>query len=210
PKLTLEANKIFKHISKPQIKQTYKELLVAPNRLRSEFEKLIDVEIANAKRGKEAWIKACFNNLADASMVEKLYAASKANVKIQLVIRGICILRAGVPKLSENIEIVSIVDRFLEHSRVFIFANAGKPKFFIGSADWMTRNLDYRIEVATPIYDKEIQADLLHILNLQLKDNTHARSLEINHINEYIQRPVRARKIRSQEAIYAYLKAKYS
>ncbi|MEG2665736.1 MAG: polyphosphate kinase 1, partial [Bacteroidales bacterium] len=176
PKITLEVKEVFKTIGNPGNPHdyTYHSLLVSPRNLRSGFEERIDREIANAKAGKPAWMKICLNNLADAHMVDKLYEAGKAKVKIQMIVRGICILKPGVKGLSENIEAISIVDRFLEHTRVFIFCNNEKPEYYIGSADWMTRNLDHRIEVDCPIYDKEIQNDLFQIINLQLMDNTHA------------------------------------
>lgn len=212
PKITKEINAVFKLITSSDKKSSSKELLVAPHELRHGFEKLIDIEIANAKAGKPAWIKAKMNSLADVSMVNKLYEASKANVKVSLVVRGICILKTGIPDLSSNIEVVSVVSRFLEHSRVFIFGNAGKPKFYIGSADWMTRNLDYRVEVATPIYDENIQEDLLTMIDIQLSDNTHARYVTADETtNNTYKRPKNgSKRINSQEKIYEYLKKKYS
>lgn len=210
PSITQEVKKVFANIANPVLRPftDYQELLVSPYSLRSSFEFFIDEEIAFAKAGKAAWMKICINNLADTAMIDKLYEASKAGVKIEMVVRGICMLKPGVKGLSENISITSIVDRFLEHTRVFIFCNGGIPLYYIGSADWMTRNLDHRIEVACPIYDPEIQADLLKIINLKLSDNTHAR--EVNAFAEHIYKEPKSRKIRSQEAVFKYLKAKYS
>ena len=120
--------------------------------------------------------------------------------------RGTCVLKSGIPDLSENIEIISIVDRFLEHSRVFIFCNSGKSKYYISSADWMKRNFDYRVEVACPIEDKRLQQELLDILNIQLADNTKARMLSFRNYNHY--KKTNHKKIRSQVEIYDYLKKK--
>lgn len=212
PAITQEVAKVFETIRRHDyIPFTdYKALLVSPFTLRKGFTALIDAEIAHAKKGREAWMKICLNNLADTAMIDKLYEASRAGVKIDMVVRGICMLKPQVKGMSENIRVVSIVDRFLEHTRVFIFANGGKPLYYIGSADWMTRNLDHRIEVACPIYDTHIQQDLLHILNLQLSDNTHARLITPQAEHVYKQAKKGEKNIRSQEAIFHYLKQKYS
>jgi polyphosphate kinase len=118
-------------------------------------------------------------------MIKILYEASKAGVKINLVVRGICCLVPGVKGLSENIEVISIVDRFLEHTRIYIFYNNGNKKYFLSSADWMKRNLSRRIEVAFPIYDKETKMDIQKVINLQLSDNQKARIIDQNQTNEY-------------------------
>ena len=134
--------------------------------MRKRLVQLINKEIQNAKAKKPASIVLKLNNLVDAEMIRKLYEAGAEGVKIKLIVRGICSLVAGVNGLSENIEAISIVDKYLEHSRVFIFHNNGDEKYFISSADWMTRNLDHRSEVAVPIYDKEIQQQLKKIIDL--------------------------------------------
>jgi len=146
------------------------------------------------------------NNLVDEAMVKKLYKASNAGVKIRLIIRGICVLIPGVKGLSENIEAISIVDRFLEHSRVIVFANCGDPKYFITSADWMIRNFDNRIEVACPIEDKAIQKELWDMLQIQLSDNVKARIIGADEPNKY--KSTDGPTVRSQTTIYEYLREK--
>lgn len=139
--------------------------------MRRKITSLIDDEIKNAQAGKQAYIKLKLNNLIDSPIIKKMYDASQAGVKIECVIRGICGLIPGIKGVSENITIRSVVGRYLEHSRIMIFANAGKPKYFISSADWMERNIDKRIEVTTPIIDKEIQKELSFIFETLMKDN---------------------------------------
>jgi polyphosphate kinase len=153
----------------------YKHLIVSPHYTRSRFYKLIDREIHNALVGNEAYIKLKMNSLSDFPMIDKLYEASRAGVKIQLQIRGICSLISGVKDMSENIEAISIVDNYLEHSRVYIFANNGDPEVFISSADFMTRNLDGRVEVTCPIYDESIKKELIDTFNIGWKGNVKAR-----------------------------------
>jgi len=153
----------------------YKHLIVSPHYTRSRFYKLIDREIHNALVGNEAYIKLKMNSLSDFPMIDKLYEASRAGVKIQLQIRGICSLIPGVKGMSENIEAISIVDNYLEHSRVYIFANNGDPDVFISSADFMTRNLDGRVEVTCPIYDLSIKKELIDTFNIGWKGNVKAR-----------------------------------
>jgi polyphosphate kinase len=135
---------------------------------------LIDREIQFARSGKPASIKIKFNNLEDHKMIEKLYEASCAGVEIVLIIRGICCLVPGVPGLSERIKITRIIDRYLEHGRIFIFGNGGFPEVYLGSADWMIRNLYRRIEVCFPIYDPNLKTELIDIVNIQLSDNCQA------------------------------------
>jgi polyphosphate kinase len=153
----------------------YKHLIVSPHYTRNKFYKLIDREINNAILGHEAYIKLKMNSLSDFPLIDKLYDASRAGVKIQLQVRGICSLIPGVPGMSENIEAISIVDNYLEHSRVYIFANRGEPEVFISSADFMTRNLDGRVEVTCPIYDPAIKTELISNFNIGWKGNVKAR-----------------------------------
>ena len=153
----------------------YKHLVVSPHYTKSTFMKLIDNEIANALVGKEAFVKIKMNSLTSYKMVDKLYEASRAGVKVQLIIRGVCCLVPGVAGMSENIEAISVVDKFLEHPRLFIFGNEGDPKIYISSADWMTRNLDFRVEVGCPIYDPDIKQELLDTFDISWKDNQKAR-----------------------------------
>lgn len=185
----------------------YKHLIVSPHYTRSRFYKLIDREIHNAQAGGEAYIKLKMNSLSDFSMIDKLYEASRAGVKIQLQIRGICSLIPGVKGMSENIEAISIVDNYLEHSRIYIFANKGEPEVYISSADFMTRNLDGRVEVTCPIYDENIKKELIDIFNIGWKGNVKARYHSEKLDNKYRvrgQNPV----FRAQLETYNYYKNK--
>ena len=169
------------------------------------FEELIDQEIAFAVQGKKAKITVKLNNLENKQMIRKLYEASSAGVKIELIVRGICCLVPGVRGQSENISITRIVDRFLEHTRVFVFWNDGNPLFFSGSADWMTRNLLNRVEVIFPILDKTIQSQIQTILRIQLSDNVKACVLSKNLLNESKENEGK-RNIRSQYEINSFVK----
>lgn len=205
PAITNDVNSVFHLFDSKYNPPKFKSLIVSPFHMRSTFNTLINNEIKNARNGKNAWCIIKLNNLVDEAMVKKLYQAGKAGVDVQIICRGTCTLIPGVEGLSENIEVISIVDKFLEHSRVFIFNNNGDEKYFISSADWMVRNLDNRIEVATPILDPKLQLELKTMLRIQLKDNTKARL--VNHAvpNQYRdlgKLPV----IRSQQEIYNYLK----
>ena len=147
---------------------------MAPLWLRERFEFLIKRETANAKAGKKAFIKAKMNSLCDKNTIMLLYEASRAGVQIDLIVRGICCLRAGIEGLSENIRVRSIVGTFLEHSRIFYFHNGGKEEVYMGSADWMPRNLDKRVEILFPVEDPELKKEVIHILDIQLSDNVKA------------------------------------
>lgn len=178
PRITKDANEIFDYIQNP-IKQPHTEhLVISPFHTRSFFAKQIAHEIRNKKKNKPAGILLKMNSLVDEELIEKLYEASKAGVPVRLIIRGICRLKAGVKGLSENIEVISIIDRFLEHARVFRFENAGKPNFFISSADFMTRNLDVRVEVSSPIYNEALKKQLDLFLETQWRDNVKARIVD--------------------------------
>lgn len=206
-KIVSDANKVF-HLFEAKYNQPdFECLIVSPFKTRSYFMHLIDNEIRNAKKGKPAWITLKLNNLVDDKIINKLYEASQANVKINIIARGICVLIPNLPKLSENINVISIVDRYLEHSRVFIFCNNNNEKYFIGSADWMQRNFDHRIEVTAPVFSKKIQADLKKIIEIQLMDNVKARLLNGSIPNTY-KKDDNSQKIRSQIEIYKYLKEK--
>jgi polyphosphate kinase len=180
-------------------------LLVAPFTLRSKLIQLINREIKNAKAGKKAEIIFKLNNLVDEEMIQKLYAASNAGVTIRLIVRGICSLIPGIPGVSEQIQAISIVDKFLEHTRIFVFGNAGSPEIFIGSADLMRRNLDHRIEVVIPIVDEKIKKQLLQLLEIQWRDNTKARIFDEKQSNGFKKRTT-GLTIRSQEAAYDFWK----
>ncbi|PZD79237.1 polyphosphate kinase 1 [Mesonia sp. K7] len=180
----------------------YKHLIVSPHYSRNAFERLIDVEIKNAIKGLPSGIRLKLNSLSDYKMIDKLYEASRAGVKIQLIVRGICCLVPGVQGMSENIEAISIVDKYLEHPRLFIFENGGDRKTYISSADWMTRNLDYRVEITCPILQEDIQQELLDTFNICWNDNVKARVFKENSENEYVQS--KNPKLRSQFATYQY------
>lgn len=183
----------------------YKHLLVAPDNMKRKFLEMIDNEAANKKAGNPAYIIAKMNSLVDNDVIKKLYDASRAGVKIQLIVRGVCSLVPGVNGLSENIEVISIIDRFLEHSRVYIFANNGNEQIYLASADWMSRNLNNRIECAFPIYNPEIKKNIKHLINLQLSDNCKARKINEHGENDY-QFGNCEGKNRSQTESYNFLK----
>ncbi|MFK7773415.1 MAG: polyphosphate kinase 1 [Saprospiraceae bacterium] len=186
PKITFELSQIFKVLEGKIIIPSTKKLLVSPFSARSTFIKLVQKEIKLAKAGKPAHILLKMNSLQDKAMIDLLYKASNAGVKIRLIVRGICCLVPGVEGQSENIYATSVVDRFLEHARVYIFGNGGKEKMYIGSADWMTRNLDHRIEVILPILDADIFKRIMASLQLQLDDDVKARILDMEQKNEYV------------------------
>ena len=204
--ITQEVAGVFDFIVHSYKKMAFKHLIVSPIGTREWIMAAIDNEIKHAQQGAKAEILIKVNNIDDKPVIDKLYEASCAGVKIRMIIRGMCVLVPGVIGMSENIEIISIVDRFLEHTRVSIFHNNGKPKVVIGSADWMTRNIDRRIEVGCPVYDENIKKRLIHVFNLQWSDKTKARIIDKKQTNEYRPRGNK-RKIRSQLAIYDYLKA---
>ena len=183
-----DINKIFDFFDVNYRVHRYKHLIVSPHYTRSKFVKLIYREITHALAGRKTYIKLKMNSLSDFEMIDKLYQASKSGVKIQLEVRGICSLIPGVPGLSENIEAISIVDNYLEHSRVYIFGNAGIPEVYISSADFMRRNLDARVEVTCPIYDQDIKNELIDHFDLGWKGNVKARYHSENLDNKYKQR----------------------
>ncbi len=184
----------------------FQNLAVAPFYMRSKFVGLIDKEISNAKAGKKAYIILKMNSLVDKEMIRKLYEASQAGVQITLIIRGICSLVTEIQGFSDNIKAFSIVDKYLEHTRVLIFGNNGDEKMFITSADWMSRNLDSRSEVAVPIYDTEVRKQIKDIINIQLSGNTKVRILDRLQQNNYKSLKAGEKKIRVQDEIYNYLK----
>ncbi|MDY8135768.1 polyphosphate kinase 1 [Aquimarina sp. 2201CG5-10] len=201
-----ETNKVFKFFEINYKINRYKHLLVSPHYTRSSLVKLIDNEIKNAKEGKPAGIKLKLNSLSDYDMIDKLYEASRAGIQIYLIIRGICCLVPGIPGMSENIEAISVIDKFLEHPRLYIFKNAGNPKVYISSADWMTRNLDRRVEISCPIYDEDIKQELMDTFEICWNDNIKARKLSKDQNNEYVRND--KNKVRSQVATYDYYLSK--
>jgi len=201
-----EVNQIFSILTNKLIVPKNKHLFIAPFDLRDKFTELIDKEIELAKAGKEAYMILKMNSLEDWGMIEKIHEAGKAGVKIQLIIRGMCCMTSNIEEVNKNIEIISIIDRFLEHARVYIFGNDGDEIMYTASADWMTRNLDRRIEVAIPIYDKEVYQELRQIIDIQLADNVKARIIDAGQSNPYRKLP--GKSIRAQQEIYYLLKEK--
>lgn len=202
-KITSELLQVFQVLERKLIIPKTKELLVSPFTTRSTFEELISNEIKLAEAGENAYIILKFNSLQDKKMIKLLYKASNAGVKIRLIIRGICCLVPGVKGQSEHITVTSIIDRFLEHGRIYIFGNGGKEKIYIGSADWMTRNLDHRIEVITPILDADIVTQLKNILELQLNDEIKSRIIDAKQNNNYVStKTINNELLSSQHLIY--------
>ncbi|MEA1896743.1 MAG: polyphosphate kinase 1 [Bacteroidota bacterium] len=202
-KITREVRTIFNFIEFPYKPIQLNYLLVSPVFMRNGLVELIDNEIENVKNGKKASIILKLNNLVDRKMISKLYLASQAGVQITLIVRGICSLIPGVPGLSENIKATCIVGRFLEHSRIFIFENDGNELYYISSADWMTRNLDHRVEAVSPILDPDLQKELRHIIELHLSDNVKARIINDSQNNQY--KKTGGKKINSQIEHYKFL-----
>ncbi|MBC34506.1 MAG: polyphosphate kinase 1 [Bacteroidetes bacterium] len=202
-----EVNEVFHLFESKFTIPTFDHLIVAPFRIRDFFLEKLDQEIKNAEEGKDAWAVLKMNSLVDKKIVRKLYKASIAGVKITLIVRGICVLKSGEPIISENINAFSIVDKYLEHSRVYVFGNDGNPEYYISSADWMQRNFDHRVEVLCPIRDKAIQKELWDMLEIQMKDNVKARHLNLNDLSTY-KKTNEAVKSRSQFEIYEYFKQK--
>ena len=203
--LTEEVDSVFDFIEAPYIQPRFKNLMVSPVNARQKIYDLIDNEITNATKGLEASITVKINNLVDEGVIARLYRASQAGVKINMIVRGMCSLITGVKNLSTNINIRSIVDRYLEHPRVMIFHNNGDEKIYISSADWMTRNLDHRIEVATPIFSKILKKVIKDLIDIQFNDNVKARIIDEKQTNRYVERTATQREIRSQMEIYEYL-----
>ncbi|MBS3808479.1 MAG: polyphosphate kinase 1, partial [Bacteroidales bacterium] len=203
-RITNDVVKVFEFFDKNYKQHVFNHIILSPFTTRQHFTYHIDHEIKNARQGKKAYMIIKMNSLVDEQMMDKLYEASQAGVTVKLIIRGICSLKPGVPGLSENIEAISIVDKFLEHSRIFYFYHGGNEKFFISSADWMVRNLDRRIEVTCPVYDPEIRRELKQQLKIQLSDNMKARILDEKQDNEYVRN--NHKPIRAQDAYYYYLK----
>jgi polyphosphate kinase len=206
-KILKDMSKVFEFFEVNYRVHRYKHLIVSPHYTRSRFVKLIDREIKNASEGKPAYINLKMNSLSDYKMIDKLYEASNAGVKIKLIIRGICCLVPGLKNYSENIEAISIVDNYLEHSRVFIFGNNDNPEVFISSADFMTRNIDARVEVTCPIYDEEIKQDLIDTFGIGWKANVKARLHSDKFENLYRKRG-EDKVFRAQQEMYKHYQNK--
>jgi polyphosphate kinase len=202
--ITKEVRKVFTFIESPYKQYNYKHLLVSPNSTREGIFALIDREIAHARAGREAkfWVK--INSVSDHEMIAKLYEASASGVSIRMIVRGINCIDFSNKALSGTIEAISIVDRFLEHTRAFCFHNNGQSEYYISSADWMTRNLNRRVEVTVPIYDDKIKRQLRDHFEILWKDNTKSRIFDANQSNAY--RKLNGPKIRAQLEMHAYVK----
>lgn len=207
PLITRDLKKLFKGLGKMKFYRGYKAIIASPLETRDKLYELIDKEIAFAEEGKEASIILKMNSLTDEQMIQKFYEASNAGVKIQMIIRGICCLVPGVPNYSENITVRSIVDRYLEHARVWIFGNNGDELIFLASADLMTRNIDRRVEVGFPIFDPQIKKEIRDIIDIQLRDNTKARIIDQENSNKYLGTRQKIRHS-AQNDIYNYLNNK--
>ena len=195
-----DATAVFNMLSGYSEPAQWNKLVVAPIWLRQKFYSLIDREIAHVQNGKQGLIIAKMNSLCDQKMIAKLYEASSQGVKIHLIVRGICCLKVGIPGISENITVCSIVGNFLEHSRIFYFYNNGNEDIYMGSADWMPRNLDRRVEIIFPVEDEEAKAKAKHILDIQLKDNLKAYYL--NEKGEYVRLDKRGKTLLSSQETF--------
>jgi polyphosphate kinase len=205
PRITLDVEQVFGFYRDNLQHGHYEHLLVSPFNMRKRLLQLVDYEIKQAAAGRKASVFLKINNIIDREMIAKLYEASNAGVKIRMIVRGACAVVPGFRGYSENIEVISIVDRLLEHARVFVFHHGGDERFFISSADWMTRNLDHRSETASPIFDEAGKQELRELLELEWRDNQKARILDSKHENRY--RRTNGPPLRAQDAIYAWFKA---
>ncbi|RZL34782.1 MAG: polyphosphate kinase 1 [Pedobacter sp.] len=206
--ITTDLVKLFKALNNKTVAKDFKHLIVSPLDSRNRIYELINREIKLAKAGKPAYMILKVNSLADEGIVQKLYDASNAGVNIRLIVRGICCLVPGVVGFSENITVISIIDKFLEHARVFIFGNAGKEEMYLSSADLMSRNFEHRVEVGFPILDEEVRQEIKDIIDFQLEDNVKARDINRLNNNKYHKNRL-SNKVRAQVATYNYLKNKH-
>jgi len=206
--ITHDLIKLFAALNKKTVATGFKHLIVSPLDTRNKFYHLIDREIRIAKSGKPAYLIFKVNSLADEGIVEKLYDASNAGVRVKLIVRGICCLIPGVKGFSENITVISIIDKFLEHARVFIFGNNGKEEVFLSSADLMSRNFEHRVEVGFPVLDQEVKQEIRDIIDFQLQDNVKARDITRMNNNKYHKNRI-STKVRAQVQTYSYLKTKH-
>jgi polyphosphate kinase len=205
--IATEVDQVFRLFESRYYHPEFNKLIVSPFYTRRFFMEMLDNEINNARSGKEAWAIIKLNSIVDKKVALKLYEASQAGVKLKMIVRGICVIIPGIEGISDNIEVVSIVDRFLEHSRIFIFCNNNDLKYYTGSADWMPRNLDNRVEVVVPINDSDIRKELWDILQIQLSGNVKARISGLNFVNEY-KKTESKKPVRAQFETYEYFKKK--
>jgi polyphosphate kinase len=206
-RLTREVRKVFAYLAGEEKKPTFEHLLVAPFYLREAFYDLIDNEADAARSGAVGRMLLKMNSLEDQEIIDRLYEADQAGVRTEMIIRGICCLVPGIEGQSERTQISSIVDRFLEHARLYIFHNQGDEKYYLSSADWMNRNLSKRVEVAFPVYDPDVRRELRQILEIQRLDNTKARIIDGEQTNAYVQ-PGEMEQVRAQIDTYEMLRSK--
>lgn len=205
-KVLKDINKVFNFFDTNYLIYRYKHIMTSPHYTKSKVFALIDTEIANVKNGKPSFIKLKLNSISSYKMIDKLYEASQAGVKIQMIVRGICCLVPGIKGMSENIEVISIIDKFLEHTRLYVFCNDNDTRVYISSADWMTRNIENRVEVSCPIYQDDIKQELLDVFDICWSDNVKARVIDSSQSNKY--RTNSNVKVRAQFALYDYFKEK--
>ncbi len=204
--ITADVDRVFRFIKRPYAPMKYRELLVSPNDMKRKFVRLIDAEIANHREGRPAYIRMKVNHVTDPVMVEKLYEAAAAGVPVDLLVRGNCSLVTDQPRLGGHLRVTAIIDRYLEHARIYLFASGGQEQCFIGSADWMPRNLDYRVEVVAPVYDPAIRAELHRIVDYGLADTSQGRRVDGHGTDAPLAPAEGEAPFRSQEALYHYYK----
>ncbi|MBK9274913.1 MAG: hypothetical protein IPM49_10275 [Flavobacteriales bacterium] len=203
--LCREVSEVFRHLADRRHVPQLRHLMMAPTGLRSGLEALIDREIEQARSGKPSGILLKMNSLEDKAMIGKLYDASRAGVPVRLIVRGICCLVPGIPGTSDSISAISIVDRYLEHARAYVFHAQGRQLVYLASADLMERNLDRRVEVAFPLRDAAAKAEVLRMLELQWADTTKARAIDVRQENRYRKPPRGTKAVRAQEQFRAWL-----
>ncbi|MBU1310035.1 MAG: polyphosphate kinase 1, partial [Gammaproteobacteria bacterium] len=203
PEITTEIDQVFEFIEYSYRPYQFNHLIVSPTWSRPRLLALIQREIDFAVSGRKAEIFLKVNNLVDQQIVDLLYRASQAGVKIRIIVRGMCSLIPGLSGKSQNIKIISVLDRFLEHARIYVFHNGGETDVYLSSADWMTRNIDQRVEVGVPIYAVRLKQQILDTLDIQWRDNVKARIIDAKQSNAYVKRGNK-RSIRSQQQIYDY------
>ena len=201
-RITREVDAVFDFIRHPEKQVHFEQLLVSPHNMLQQLFARIDTEIANARAGRKAYILGKINHITDERIVRKLYEASEAGVEIRMLVRGNCSVIPGVAGQSENIELRGIIDRYLEHSRIIIFCNGGHERYYLGSADWMTRNFNRRVEVYVPVHDRTIRAELRRVVEYGLKDNMAARVIDGTDSNRIYQNG--EIPFRSQKELYEY------
>ncbi|QNL48451.1 polyphosphate kinase 1 [Olivibacter sp. SDN3] len=206
--ITEDLKRLFNGLDNKEFFKGYKYIITSPLEMRHSVYDLIENEISHAREGAKAYMILKMNSLSDEEMILKLYEANNAGVKIQLIVRGMCCLVPGQVGYSEHIEVISIIDRYLEHARVWIFGNKGNEKVYLSSADWMTRNIDRRLEVSFPILDNSIKKEIRDIIDIQLNDNTKARVINATNDNKYVKRELGKSSRRAQHDTYYYLKNK--